>query len=220
MKRKIVSAVLVFLIRLVCGAVVRKSPRILPDGPLVFFSNHTSNLDFPVIWAGLPPTVRSRARPIAASDYWDRGRLRSYLARNVFKAILIERRAVTRDNNPMEAMQAALKEGGCLIVFPEGTRSRSGDLGSFKAGISHLAQLVPSVPFVPVYLENLFRILPKGERFPLPLVATLAFGEPLFFDEAETKETFLTRATDALIELSDSGSREGLLGQEVVNESN
>jgi len=169
---------------------------------VVFYSNHTSNLDFPVIWAALPGSVRSKLRPLAAEDYWSKGKLRSFLSIKVFNAILIARKAVNRENNPIIKMEKALGEGSSLIIFPEGTRSLSGEIGEFKAGIHHLATNDGERPFVPVYLENLFRILPKGERFPLPLVAMLYIGEPIYLEPEESKEEFLQRARKALSALN------------------
>ncbi len=62
----------------------------LPGGPAVFFANHSSHLDFVVIWAALPPEQRNRTRPVAGRDYWEKTRLRRWLA-SVFHAVLIER---------------------------------------------------------------------------------------------------------------------------------
>ena len=192
---------LAFAIRFVSGCIVRRFPALPPDEPVVFYANHSSNLDFPVIWAALPPALRRRVRPVAGRDYWSKGAVRNYLADHIFRAVLIERKAVNRDNNPLAPMQAALDAGASLIIFPEGTRSRSGETGPFKSGIHHLAEQNEGLRFVPVYLENLFRILPKGEVFPLPLVAALYFGDPIQLQSGETREAFLGRARRELIGL-------------------
>lgn len=188
-------------IRLLCGCIVRKFPEHPFDQPVVFYSNHTSNLDFPVIWAALPKKIRTRLRPLAAEDYWSKGKLRSFLSIKIFKAILIARKTVNRENNPIPKMEEALREGSSLIIFPEGTRSLSGEISTFKSGIQHLAASKENLPFIPVYLENLFRILPKGERLPLPLVAKLYFGNPIYLKAHESKNEFLERARRALAEL-------------------
>lgn len=65
-----------------------------------------------------------------------------------------------------------------LIVFPEGTRSLDGRMQSFKSGLYHLARARPSTPLVPVLLDNLNRILPKGEFLAVPLLASLSVGVP------------------------------------------
>lgn len=201
------SICIAYGIRILCGCIVRTFPDGPFDRPVVFFSNHTSNLDFPVIWAALPKRIRAHLRPLAAEDYWSKGKLRSFLALKIFRAILITRKAVNRDNNPIPKMEKALNEGASLIIFPEGTRSLSGVISTFKPGIHHLAMNNENLPFIPVYLENLFRILPKGERFPLPLVAKLYFGDPIYLKEDESKNDFLERARRALAELNPERSK-------------
>lgn len=201
------SNCIAYAIRILCGCIVRSFPEHHFNRPVVFYSNHTSNLDFPVIWAALPKKIRAKLRPLAAEDYWSKGKLRAFLSTKIFKAILIARKAVNRENNPIQKMEEALSEGSSLIIFPEGTRSLSGEIGEFKAGIHHLASSDRELPFIPIYLENLFRILPKGERFPLPLVAMLYVGEPLYIEAEETKEEFLQRARKALIDLNPNSTK-------------
>ena len=180
-----------------CG--VRPIPgAALPQAPFVIYSNHSSHMDFAVIWSSLPDSIRASVRPVAGRDYWERSGLRRWLARSVFNAVLIERNRITVATNPLEPLMSAIADGFSLIVFPEGTRSASGDLQPFKGGIFHIAQRRPSTPFVPVLLDNLNRILPKGEMLPVPMIATIAVGTPLFLAEREAKAAFLERARRAL----------------------
>ena len=164
----------------------------------VFFANHTSNLDFVAVWAVLPPALRRRKRPVAASDYWQGGAVRRWLAGKVFRAVLIERKQVTRANNPIEQMTPVLAAGECLILFPEGGRFEGGELAPFKSGLFHLAQRCPDARFVPVYIENLNRVLPKGEVLALPLLCSVTFGEPMRLEPGETRDAFLARARVAV----------------------
>lgn len=194
------SDLLAVVIRLGCG--VRALPdAAVPAAPCIFFSNHSSHLDFATIWAALPPAQRHRVRPVAGRDYWERGPLRRWLAGRVFRAVLIERQKVTVATNPLTPMIEALDAGASLIVFPEGTRSPDGKIQSFKSGLHHLARARPATPLVPILLDNLNRILPKGDFLPVPLVATLAVGTPLAFDDAESKNDFLLRAQSAVVAL-------------------
>ena len=200
------------LIRLVTGAQARWEgvEPVAPDGShrrRVYFANHCSNLDAPVIWASLPDTVRARTRPVAARDYWERGRVRRFLAHKVFRAVLIERKHVTARSNPLEAMEAALEAGDSLIIFPEGTRADHDDrgIGEFKPGLWHLARKHPDVELVPVHLENLSRILPKGDFLIIPLLAAVTFGKPVRPEVGEDKATFLQRARRCVADMARAG---------------
>ena len=164
----------------------------------IYFANHTSNLDALILWAGLPNAVRKVTRPVAAHDYWTGDPLRRYLACNVFNALLIERRKVTVSNNPIPQILAAMGTDCSIIIFPEGQRNYGPEVGAFKSGLYHLASARPDVELVPVLLQNLNRILPKGEFLPVPLIASIYFGAPIKLDQGERKAPFLERARKAV----------------------
>jgi 1-acyl-sn-glycerol-3-phosphate acyltransferase len=167
----------------------------------IYFANHTSNLDAVVIWASLPTELRAKTRPVAAQDYWTKGLVRPYLAKHVFNVVLIERKNVTVKSNPLTPMLAALDAGSSLIIFPEGGRMAGGGLGEFKSGIHHLAAKRPEVELVPVWIDNVNRVLPKGEFLPVPMLGSVTVGAPMNLTAEDTKETFLTRARAALAQL-------------------
>jgi len=200
------------LIRLFTGAQARwvSIDPVETDGSIpqrIYFANHGSNLDAPVIWASLPHALRCKTRPVAARDYWLGGKVRRFLAEEVFNCILIERKKVTARSNPLAAMEQALDDGSSLILFPEGMRAADddGQMGEFKPGLWHLARHRPGVQLVPVHLENLNRILPKGEFLIVPLLAAVTFGEAIRPQEGEEKIAFLTRARNAVAELARRG---------------
>lgn len=167
----------------------------------VYFANHTSNLDGPVLWASLPPPVRALTRMVAAKDYWSMSRLRMKLACDVFNALLIERKQVTWEANPLDDMVNALGERHSLIIFPEGGRQTTPEPQPFKPGLFHLAKKRPDVELVPVWMENLNRILPKGEILPVPMLGSVTFGAPIRLEDGETKPDFLARAREAVLAL-------------------
>lgn len=167
----------------------------------VYFANHTSNLDGPVLWASLPPPIRAVTRMIGARDYWSVGRVRPFLACHVFNAVLIERRKPTPDANPLVEMVNALGERHSLILFPEGGRQAGDEPQPFKPGLYHLAKKRPDVQLVPVWMENLNRILPKGEILPVPVLGSVTFGEPIHLLDGESKPDFLVRAREAVLKL-------------------
>jgi 1-acyl-sn-glycerol-3-phosphate acyltransferase len=182
----------------------------------IYFANHSSHLDFVVLWSALPSEIRARTRPIAAKDYWEQTALRLYLAKNVFHAVLLDRGSATKSHNPEEAhfvgrhlidqMAEALGAENSLILFPEGTRGSGEKIGPFRSGLYHLALHRPDVELVPAYLENLNRILPKGEVLPVPMLSLLTFGKPIQVEPDEDKDIFLERAREAVASLRRIGN--------------
>jgi 1-acyl-sn-glycerol-3-phosphate acyltransferase len=207
-----IAALLAAFARVISGASVRWTTPLSDNTQRVYFANHGSHLDFVVIWSALPPAIRRRTRPVAGADYWARGAVKRFLAREVFRAILIERATTAAVAAPGSLEQASksieqiadgMGSDASIIVFPEGTRSMSGEILPFKSGIFHLCRMKPGLELVPVYLANMNRILPKGEVLPVPLLGRVIFGAPMRLEPAEDKAAFLTRARDALLALRD-----------------
>lgn len=170
------------------------------DRQRIYFANHSSHLDTILVWASMPPELRRRVRPVAAADYWGRGRFNRYIALKVLNAVLIDRQ--TRSSNPLAPLEEALRNGDSLIIFPEGTRGEGELPGAFKPGLHHLAKSFPTVELVPIFLDNLRRALPKGSLVPVPLSCVARFGTPMRLDEGETKPAFLDRARAAVVALA------------------
>lgn len=168
----------------------------------IYFANHTSNADMPMIWSVLPPALRRQTRPVAAADYWLSSPLRAFAGRDVFRAVLIDRRPEFRTEDPVAQMVAALDGGASLILFPEGNRNMGPDpLLPFRTGLFHVASARPDIDLVPTWIANLTAVMPKGEVIPLPLIATVTFGTPIHLVAGEEKAAFLARAAAALAAL-------------------
>ena len=166
----------------------------------VYYANHGS---FLLVWISLPRRWRIHTRPVAGSDYWLTGSIRRFIIQNVFNALLIPRHS-DRPQEITEQMKQALDEGASLIVFPEGTRNTDDNtvLLPFKSGIYHLANTRPGTEFVPLWIDNINRVLPKGKFLPIPLLCEVHVGTPLSLREGETKEAFLERSRNALLALA------------------
>jgi 1-acyl-sn-glycerol-3-phosphate acyltransferase len=171
------------------------------DVQRVYFANHASHMDFVLIWTVLPPYLRHKTRPVAAADYWSRGAVRRYLIQHVFEGVMVARSNFDREANPIVAMCRALDRGASLILFPEGTRGPGREVLPFRAGVYHLAQAYSNLELVPVWVDNSYRIMPKGAPLPVPLLCSVAFGKPLRLVAGEGKSEFLDRLRQALIEL-------------------
>jgi len=169
----------------------------------VYFANHRSHADFVLIWTVLPSPLRRLTRPVAGADYWLKGWLRKFIGERVFRAVLIDRNPVTRDADPIAIMAAALDQQNSLILFPEGTRNTGEEpLLPFKSGLYHLAKARPDIELVPVWIENLNRVMPKGEFVPIPLLCTVTLGVPIVLGTNEAKTVFLDRSRNALLALA------------------
>lgn len=165
----------------------------------LYFANHSSHLDAPILWSALPAAARARTRPVAARDYWNRDVRR--LLSNGMRAVFVDRCGVAAE--ACEPMERALAAGDSLILFPEGTRSVEPEQGvqPFKSGLFHLAVACPRVQVVPVALANVGRMLPKGTLAPVPIRVGVTFGAPIERWEGEDKPRFLERARGALEQL-------------------
>ena len=177
----------------------------------LYFANHTSHGDFVLLWATLPADLRALTRPVAGQDYWLASKLRRFIGEQVFNALMIKRDGpaatgsgaeAAAASNPVQQMADALQAGDSLIMFPEGTRNIGDEvLLPLKSGLYHLARACPDVRLVPVWIENLKRVLPKGTLVPIPLACTVRYGTPMLLAEGEDKNTFMARARAAMLDL-------------------
>ncbi|KPN71888.1 acyltransferase [Neisseria sp. 83E34] len=175
----------------------------------VYYANHGSHGDFVLVWISLPRRWRMNTRPVAGEDYWLGSRFKRFMIQNVFNALLIPRNS----DNPQavtEQMSRALHSGDSLIIFPEGTRNTDDNtvLLPFKTGIYHLAKAKPDTEFVPLWINNISRVLPKGKILPVPLLCDVNIGSPLRLENGEDKQAFLDRTRNALLALAPKNVQE------------
>jgi 1-acyl-sn-glycerol-3-phosphate acyltransferase len=198
--KQITVPVLVAVAKILSGATVRWVDCEPDSCQRVYFANHTSHLDALVLWSSLPKSIRSLTRPVAAADYWEGGPVRRYMA-SVFNALLIDRKKIKVHNSPIDIMLAEIGNTHSLIVFPEGGRNHSGELQEFKSGLFYLAKKRPDLELMPVYIDNVNRVMPKGEFMPVPLLSCISIGAPIWLESGEKKAEFLTRARESVLGL-------------------
>ncbi len=167
----------------------------------VYYANHTSHLDILVIWSALPDYVRRYVRPVAAKDYWSKGIFKPYIASRLFNAILLERQHIKAHQNPIDDMLREMGNQYSIIIFPEGGRQSSGKMAEFKSGLYHMCKKRPELELIPIYIDNMNRILPRGTYLPVPLLSRVTFGSPIWLEENEKKNDFLERARQAVLDL-------------------
>jgi len=203
MLARLVSALITGFARLVTGVQARWVGCGADPVQRVYFANHSSHGDFVLIWTVLPPALRARTRPVAARDYWDEGGMRRFLIHRVFRGVLVERGGDPKARDPLAPLIEALDGGDSLIIFPEGTRNTEEQMLPFKSGIYHLARQRPRVDLVPVWIENVGRVMGKGQLIPVPLLCSVTFGAPMRLRDNEDKQAFLDRARQAIVELQE-----------------
>jgi 1-acyl-sn-glycerol-3-phosphate acyltransferase len=170
----------------------------------VYFANHSSHMDAIIIWSSLPQEVRALTRPVAAKDYWMAGPVRRFMATKLFNAILIDRTNIKAHQSPVDYMIREIGHEHSLIVFPEGSRGDGREIGEFKSGLYYLAKKRPDLELIPVHLDNMNRILPRGEVLPVPLLTCITFGPPMWLEAGEPKDEFLARAREAVKRLKET----------------
>ena len=131
---------------------------------------------------------------------WTSTPLKHWITREIFNAVYISRERKD-DEDPLEPLMQALRQGDSLVIFPEGTRGHAADPAPFKSGLYALAQAFPEVQLIPAWIDNVQRVMPKGEVVPVPILCTVTFGAPLTLQPGEERRAFLDRAREAVMAL-------------------
>ena len=202
MRAKLVSFFLLGLIRVLTGAQARWYGCPPKAEQRIYFANHQSHADLVMIWAALPSELRNITRPIAAKDYWTTSPFKKWITTAVFNAVYVERARVG-DEDPLQPLVDALTHGDSLILFPEGTRGNAEEPQAFKAGLYNLAERFPEVVLVPAWINNIQRVMPKGEVVPVPVLCSVTFGAPIRLEPGEERRAFLDRARLVVLTLRD-----------------
>ncbi|TAG36201.1 MAG: 1-acyl-sn-glycerol-3-phosphate acyltransferase, partial [Polaromonas sp.] len=113
-------------------------------------------------------------------------------------------RVKTGEQDPLEPLMEALGNGDSIILFPEGTRGNQEEPQNFKSGLYNLAQKFPHVVLVPAWINNVQRVMPKGEVVPVPILCSVTFGAPIAAAPQEARIDFLIRARQAVLDLREA----------------
>ena len=169
-----------------------------PLGPVIYVANHNSHLDGMSLMTIVPSHRIHLTHSVAAQDFFGNSGFRRWSMKNLVNAVLISRSKSDADVDPVQLLDAMIRQGHSLILFPEGTRGVPGVMADFKRGVGHLASRHPEVPVIPVYLDGLYRNLPKGRSIIVPLGGTLVMGDPMHFPEGTSVDD-ITEQTQAAI---------------------
>ena len=172
------------------------------EGPLIFFSNHTSHLDATLIMISLPDEWQAKTAVGAARDYFF-----DVWWRQAFTALVYGGFPIDRGKGGSGATDKArelIRDGWSLVVFPEGTRSPDGNVQRFRHGTARLA-IEEGIGVSPIAIRGAFQAMPKGRSWPKPgrLPVTLRYGKPIFPEEGETHQDLSRRMSQAIAQMFD-----------------
>ena len=153
----------------------------------ILVCNHTSHLDTLCMLCAVPLRKIHRAFPAAAADYFFSSMPRTAVSAILINALPFERKV--KGGQSLTVCAELLKnEGNVLIIFPEGTRTTTGEIGRFRSGIGRLLAGT-SLSVLPCYLQGGFEAWPKGKRWPRPFRLRLRIGKPCKYAHLEKSTT-------------------------------
>ena len=161
----------------------------LPEGSFIIAANHSSHLDTGAVISALTQVVGStqaqRLRVLGAKDYFFDSSLKSWIFSTLLNVVPIEREETSLAG--LRTARTLLERGDPVLIFPEGTRSRTGELQDFKAGLGLMAWELKT-PIVPTYISGAYRALPAGRFLPRPHRLKVTFGSPIRMEEYSAED--------------------------------
>ena len=158
----------------------------------ILIANHNSHMDTMAIMSAIPSRYVHKVHPIAARDFFGGSLFKKILMRYLVNATLIQRDRDDPNNDPIDSMDKMLKKSRSLILFPEGSRGIPGVMAKFKKGLGYLIQRNPEINVIPVYLDNVYKTLPRGKNLILPYNCSIKFGDPIKFKSMEMDDILLS----------------------------
>jgi len=164
----------------------------------VLVSNHTSHFDCPLILASLPHRIRHRTIVAAAADYFYKIQALGMLTSLALGTVPFERGAGSRES--LDRLKEGLRRGWSVLIFPEGTRSPTGEMGRFKVGAAYLS-IDTKTAALPIHIGGARDIMPKGAFLPKPGRVSITFGQPVGPRPSESYDDFTQRLRDEVSSL-------------------
>ena len=158
----------------------------------ILIANHNSHMDTMAIMSAIPSRYIHKVHPIAARDFFGGSLFKKILMRYLVNATLIQRDRDDPNNDPIDSMHKMLKKSRSLILFPEGSRGVPGVMTKFKKGLGYLIQRNPEINVIPVYLDNVYKTLPRGKNLILPYNCSIKFGDPIEFKSMGMEDILLS----------------------------
>ena len=159
------------------------------EGPAIIVANHNSHIDTLIIMSLFSCTTITQIHPVAAEDYFCKTKLKKFLFKTLIGIIPIKRKVEKLPKEEIfKDINNALNNNEMIIIFPEGTRGEDNKLKNFKTGISHIAEMNPNVPIIPLYINGPDKILPKVDAILVPFISDIYISNQIFWDNSPKKE--------------------------------
>ena len=159
------------------------------EGPAIIVANHNSHIDTLIIMSLFSCSTITQIHPVAAEDYFCNTKLKKFLFKTLIGIIPIKRKVSKLPKEEIfKDINNALNNNEMIIIFPEGTRGEDNKLKDFKTGISHIAEMNPNVPIIPLYINGPDKILPKVDAILVPFISDIYISNQIFWDNSQKKE--------------------------------
>jgi 1-acyl-sn-glycerol-3-phosphate acyltransferase len=146
----------------------------------ILIANHSSHLDTPLIFSCFSLDRVNKIRAVAALDYFFSNPVVRVITHVLCNLIPINRKRA--DLTAIGMISKFLKQGGSIIIFPEGTRTRDGKIGEFKPGVGLLIRKTKA-KVLPIYIDGAFECMNSKMRFPKSGPLEIKFGSPITYEE-------------------------------------
>ncbi|WP_373032830.1 lysophospholipid acyltransferase family protein [Sulfurovum sp.] len=176
------------IILIIAGVNVRGIKDLPVTGPCIVAANHNSHIDTLALMSLFPINGIDKIRPVAAADYFLKNRFSAWFFLNLIGIIPISRKPDKSEGHPFDKVRKALENNEIIIIFPEGSRGESEQMGRFKTGVAHLAKSFPEVPVLPIHIHGAGKCLPKGEALFVPFIIDIFVGKSIYHQETNVKE--------------------------------
>ncbi len=186
----IYKGIVPFILKPLTGIVYKHSEVLTQANQFIIIANHNSHIDTLALMSAMPKHKIVKIKPVAAGDYFGSSRLKSFLTKAFTNALLIPRccSLKNKSQDPFRIMLKALKRGQSLIIYPEGSRGKANEMQEFKTGIGHILLKFPHLAYIPTYIENTGKVLPKDSVMPIPFNCKVVFGDLQYCKGKNAKE--------------------------------
>jgi len=186
----IYKGIVPFILKPLTGVKYKHAEVLSEAKQFIIIANHNSHIDTLALMSAMPKYKIVEVKPVAAGDYFGTTKWKSFITVLFTNALLIPRccSLKNRSKDPFRIMMKALKRGQSLIVYPEGSRGKANEMQEFKNGIGHILLKYPHIAYIPTYIENTGKVLPKDAIIPLPFNCSVIFGDLQYCKGKNAKE--------------------------------